>query len=318
MLSAVVLPERGAMNAVMVSSQDANRAGPRPAGRLRSPSSSPVSAAGSDRGLAPASDGRSLMAVFAAGTGVSGVICGLPASAATGSPGLRDARGDDPPRDGPGRDDRARQHGGDQRDQDGGRAGPCLAGTPAGQADDPPFAERGHAPPGQGCGDAGGEPGQPGRSRQAPADQQHHPDPGAVAGQERHPRACRPGHDPSPRAGPALRGRAARPREVAPLSTRRGVFRGRPGRRLVVSMAGQSWRHGHRCSHRFSRVRLARVPGTGAWVVTRPGRGGMAGPTSGVGERGAAGWPGGSSVREVLCGHVLLGAGARRAGRGAE
>ena len=88
MLSAVVLPERGAMNAVMVSSQDANRAGPRPAGRLRSPSSSPVSAAGSGRGRAPASDGRSLMAVFAAGTGVSGVICGLPASAATGSPGL--------------------------------------------------------------------------------------------------------------------------------------------------------------------------------------------------------------------------------------
>ena len=88
MLSAVVLPERGAMNAVMVSSQDANRAGPRPAGRLRSPSSSPVSAAGSDRGSDPASDGRSLMAVLAAGTGVSGVICGLPASAATGSPGL--------------------------------------------------------------------------------------------------------------------------------------------------------------------------------------------------------------------------------------
>ena len=88
MLSAVVLPERGAMNAVMVSSQDANRAGPRPEGRLRSPSSSPVSAAGSDRGLDPASDGRSLMAVFAAGTGVSGVICGLPESAATGSPGL--------------------------------------------------------------------------------------------------------------------------------------------------------------------------------------------------------------------------------------
>ena len=88
MLSAVVLPERGAMNAVMVSSQDANRAGPRPEGRLRSPSSSPVSAAGSDRGLAPASDGRSLMAVLAAGTGVSGVICGSPASAATGSPGL--------------------------------------------------------------------------------------------------------------------------------------------------------------------------------------------------------------------------------------
>ena len=87
MLSAVVLPERGAMNAVMVSSQDANRAGPRPDGRLRSPSSSPVSAAGSDRGLAPASDGRSLMAFFAAGTGVSGVICGLTASAATGSPG---------------------------------------------------------------------------------------------------------------------------------------------------------------------------------------------------------------------------------------
>ena len=87
MLSAVVLPERGAMNAVMVSSQDANRAGPRPEGRLRSPSSSPVSAAGSDRGLAPASDGRSLMAVLAAGTGVSGVICGLTASAATGSPG---------------------------------------------------------------------------------------------------------------------------------------------------------------------------------------------------------------------------------------
>src|ERR1035441_5582811 len=40
-LSAVVLPERGAMNAVMVSSQDANRAAPRPAGRLRSPSRSP-------------------------------------------------------------------------------------------------------------------------------------------------------------------------------------------------------------------------------------------------------------------------------------
>ena len=188
MLSAVVLPERGAMNAVMVSSQDANRAGPRPEGRLRSPSSSPVSAAGSDRGSAPASDGRSLMAVLAAGTGVSGVICGLPASAATGSPGLRDARGDDPPRDDPGRDDRARQHDGDQRDQDGGRAGPRLAGTPAGQADDPPFAERGNVPARQRCGDPGSEPGQPGRGGQAPADQQHDPDPGAVAGQDRHPR----------------------------------------------------------------------------------------------------------------------------------
>ena len=53
MLSAVVLPERGAMNAVTVSSQDANRAGPRPEGRLRSPSSSPVSPAGSDRGIGP-------------------------------------------------------------------------------------------------------------------------------------------------------------------------------------------------------------------------------------------------------------------------
>src|SRR5580658_5149487 len=86
-LSAVVLPERGAMNAVRVSSQEAKTAGPRPAGRLRSPSSSPVSPAGSARGLDPASDGRSLIAVLAAGTGVSGVICGLPASAATGSPG---------------------------------------------------------------------------------------------------------------------------------------------------------------------------------------------------------------------------------------
>src|SRR4029077_13707031 len=88
MLSAVVLPERGAMNAVMVSSQDANRAEPRPEGRLRSPSSRPVSASDSDRGLDPASDGRSLMAVFAAGTGVNGVIRGSPDSAATGSPGL--------------------------------------------------------------------------------------------------------------------------------------------------------------------------------------------------------------------------------------
>ena len=86
MLSAVVLPERGAMNAVMVSSQDANRAGPRPDG-LRSPSSSPVSAGGSLRGLTPASDGRSLMAFLAAGTDVSGVICGLRDSAATGSSG---------------------------------------------------------------------------------------------------------------------------------------------------------------------------------------------------------------------------------------
>ena len=215
MLSAVVLPDRGAMNAVMVSSQDANRAGPRPQGRLRSPSSSPVSAAASDRGLAPASDGRSLMAVLAAGTGVSGVICGLPASAATGSPGLgmraamiRHAMA-------AGRDDRARQHGGDQRDQDGGRAGPRLAGTPAGQADDPPFAERGHGRAGQGCGDAGGEPGQPCQAGQAPADQQHHPDPGAVAGQERHPRACSPEvGESSPVAGPAME---ARPARQAPL-----------------------------------------------------------------------------------------------------
>ena len=87
MLSAVVLPERGAMNAVMVSSQDANRAGPRPAGFLRSPSSSPVAPAGRARGLTPARDGRSRIAVSAAGTGVSGLICGLTASAATGSPG---------------------------------------------------------------------------------------------------------------------------------------------------------------------------------------------------------------------------------------
>ena len=87
MLSAVVLPERGAMNAVTVSSHEANRAGPRPEGRLRSPSSSPVSPAGSVRGLAPLSDGRSLIAVSAARTGVSGLICGLTASAATGSPG---------------------------------------------------------------------------------------------------------------------------------------------------------------------------------------------------------------------------------------
>ena len=147
MLSAVVLPERGAMNAVMVSSQDANRAGPRPAGRLRSPSSSPVSAAGRRPRIGPGQrraepDGgprgrdrcqrRDLRVAGERGDRVAG-------------PG--DARGDDPPRDGPGRDDRARQHGGDQRDQDGGRAGPRLAGTPAGQADDPPFAERGHAPP---------------------------------------------------------------------------------------------------------------------------------------------------------------------------
>ena len=71
----------------------------------------------------------------------------------------------------------------------------------------------------------GGEPGQPGRGGQAPADQQHHPDPGAVAGQERHPRACRPGHDPSPRAGPALRGRAVGPCEVTQPSARHGGFR---------------------------------------------------------------------------------------------
>ena len=32
MLSAVVLPDRGAMNATTVSSHDANSAGPRPAG----------------------------------------------------------------------------------------------------------------------------------------------------------------------------------------------------------------------------------------------------------------------------------------------
>src|SRR5580658_7047748 len=75
MLSAVVLPDRGAMNAVMVSSQDANKAGPRPDGRLRSPRRSPVSPAGSTRELAPASDGRSLIAVSAAGIGVSGLIC---------------------------------------------------------------------------------------------------------------------------------------------------------------------------------------------------------------------------------------------------
>ena len=87
MLSAVVLPDRGAMNAVRVSSQDANRAVPRPAGRWRSPSSSPVSPAGSTRGLAPPSDGRSLIAVCAAGIGASGLICGLAASVATGSPG---------------------------------------------------------------------------------------------------------------------------------------------------------------------------------------------------------------------------------------
>ena len=65
------------MNAVMVSSQDANRAGPRPEGCLRSPSSSSgIGQPPQDRGFDLASDGRSLMAVFAAGTGVSGVICG--------------------------------------------------------------------------------------------------------------------------------------------------------------------------------------------------------------------------------------------------
>jgi len=87
MLSAVVLPDRGAMNAIRVSSHDANSAGPRPASRFRSPRSSPVSPGGRAQGSAPASDGRSLIAVFAAGIGVSGRICGLAASAATGSPG---------------------------------------------------------------------------------------------------------------------------------------------------------------------------------------------------------------------------------------
>ena len=81
------LADEGTPSAVLALTHP-NATGPRPEGRLRSPSSSPVSAAGKDRGLNPASDGRSLMAVFAAGTGVNGVICGSLESAATGSPGL--------------------------------------------------------------------------------------------------------------------------------------------------------------------------------------------------------------------------------------
>ena len=83
----VVFPERGAMTAIVVSSQDAYRAGPRPDGLSRSPSSRPVSAGDSLRGLTAARDGRSRMAFLAAGTDASSAICGLRDSAATGSSG---------------------------------------------------------------------------------------------------------------------------------------------------------------------------------------------------------------------------------------
>ena len=84
--SAVVLPDRGAMNAISVSSHEAYSAGPRPPGCSRSPSSRPMSAGLIRRELVPARDGRSRAAVRADGRGVSGSIPGLRRSAATGSP----------------------------------------------------------------------------------------------------------------------------------------------------------------------------------------------------------------------------------------
>ena len=226
MLSAVVLPERGAMNAVMVSSQDANRAGPRPDGRLRSPSSSPVSAAGSARGLAPASDGRSLMAVFAAGTGVSGVICGLTASAATGSPGR------------------------------GVRAAmirhatvPAVTAAPASATaitTTRMVGVPGHAwlvrhrarlmtqrslnggtcPPDSAAASRAASQASQAAAASAPADQQHDPDPGAVACQDRHPRGGCPAHGRTSAASPGPQRQT--------------------GRRCPAARSGALWRAGPR------------------------------------------------------------------------
>ena len=84
---AVVLPERGAMNAMTVSSHDANKSGPRPADCRMLPSSRPVSAALIVRSLASASEARSRAADLADGPRVSGRMPGLRRSAATGSPG---------------------------------------------------------------------------------------------------------------------------------------------------------------------------------------------------------------------------------------
>ena len=90
---AVVFPDRGAMNATTVSSQEAYTTGPRRLpGRSSRPSASPVWAGSSARGSAPARDRRSPVAVRAAGRLVSARMRGLRASAATGSPGTGRSR----------------------------------------------------------------------------------------------------------------------------------------------------------------------------------------------------------------------------------
>ena len=118
MLSVVVLPERGAMNAAMCL-PGREQGGPRPdAAEVAEQQPGIAAAAPAGR---PGQRRRQPMAVFAAGTGVSGAIRGLTASAATGSrvTGARRRPSHDDAR----RDRCARQRDGDDHDQDGGRAG---------------------------------------------------------------------------------------------------------------------------------------------------------------------------------------------------
>ena len=147
-----------------------------------------MSATGSFRGLAPAGDGRSLIAVSAAGTGTSSLIRGLTASAATGSPGR-------------GRRAAMTRHvrvtavmaalanamAISKTGRWACRARPGWYATA--QADDPVLAERRNVSASQRCGD----PGQPATGN-APADQRDHPHPGPVACQDRYPRVTWPTH----------------------------------------------------------------------------------------------------------------------------
>ena len=167
--SVVVFPERGAMTAIVVSSQDAYRAGPRPDGLSRSPSRSPVSAGDSLRGLTAASDGRSRIAFLAAAAAAQ--VFDLRVAGQRGDRVLRarDAAADEPPRH------RHRRCGGTSQDEPGRddkhsrRARPRLGRAPAQKGKDPVLAERGNITAGQRRRGPRRQPGQPGQGGQAPA-----------------------------------------------------------------------------------------------------------------------------------------------------
>ena len=162
-----------------------------------------MSAASRRPGRAPASEGRSRMALLG-GLGLPELADGpVPAERGDRVAGLGGAPRGGPPGDEPDGAQDGGQDGAGHGDQGRGDAGPCLGGAAVQQGQDPAGAERRDAGAGHGGGDPGGGPGQPRQRGQAPEQGDQRPRHGGVPGRERGPRPDRAAHR-------ALRGCPAR------------------------------------------------------------------------------------------------------------